>query len=199
MSSATPRVVPARRNEPPPEQPWHHHLNIDVLLKVLYRTFLHPFIAWLIPLCLRAQLTPYHHPAFISTCIYATLLTLGWLAAAINRRIAYGLAREVDFEEEVIVVTGGAGGLGGLVAEVYGLRGATVAVLDVHGKDSDFANEAEEKGVEYYECDVSDRAQVERVKAQIEKELGTVTILVNAAAVAPMKPLLELSAEEVDR
>ena len=98
---------------------------------------------------------------------WATLVSLGWAAAAVNRRVAYGAPREVDLGEEVIVVTGGASGLGMLVAEVYGMRGATVAVLDVNEMEN-----GEARGVTYYKCDVSDKAQVARVAAEIEKDVS---------------------------
>jgi NAD(P)-dependent dehydrogenase (short-subunit alcohol dehydrogenase family) len=68
--------------------------------------------------------------------------------------------------EEVIVITGGASGLGLLIAEVYGMRGATVAVLDVLDLESGDA-----RGVTAYKCDVGDKAQVAKVAAQIEKEV----------------------------
>lgn len=65
------------------------------------------------------------------------------------------------------MITGGAGGLGLLLAEVYGMRGVSVAVLDV--KDAPDGGEA--RNVTFYQCDVGDRAQVGRAAEQIEKEV----------------------------
>lgn len=107
----------------------------------------------------------YDHPAMHTAVAYAALITFLWLLSLVNKRLAYGPAREVDLEDEVIVVTGGASGLGLLIAEVYGMRGASVAVLDIMDMDG------EEKGIEYYKCDVGDREQVEKVAKQIENDV----------------------------
>ncbi|KAH0542807.1 hypothetical protein FGG08_002855 [Glutinoglossum americanum] len=177
-----------------PEKPWHDPLTIDLLLKVLNTTFLHPFVAWMIPLCLRAQATPYHHPAMLITAAWATLLTLLYFLSILNQRVAHGNPRAVDLSEEVIVVTGGASGLGLLIAEVYGLRGASVAVLDVREMEV-----GEARGVEFYKCDVGDREQVEKAAKEIEEDLGTPTILINNAAIAHGKSILDLTNDEVER
>ncbi|KAI9737384.1 MAG: hypothetical protein M1834_009538 [Cirrosporium novae-zelandiae] len=175
-------------------KPWYSSITIDLLLHIASYTFLHPFVAWMIPLCLRAQVTPYEHLSMIISIAYASILTAFFFFNLINKRIAYGLPREVDFEEEVIVITGGASGLGLLLAKVYGMRGASIAVLDVKG-----VNEAETPGVEYYRCDVGDVNQIRQVAKRIEKDLGTPTILINNAGVVNGKPLLSLTTEEVER
>lgn len=64
------------------------------------------------------------------------------------------------------MITGGASGLGLLIAEVYGMRGASVAVLDVRELENQ-----EARGVEFYRCDVGDRAQVASVAKQIEQDV----------------------------
>ena len=86
----------------------------------------------------------------------------------INRRIAYGKDRKVDLDEEVIVITGGRSGLGKCVAEVYALRGATVAVIDV--QDAEGGEEVD--GISYYNCDVSDGEAVKKTWAQITEEVS---------------------------
>lgn len=103
----------------------------------------------------------------IISIAWATFITLCWMANIINQRIAHGMPREVDLSEEVIVITGGASGLGMLVAEVYGMRGATVAVLDVNDMEN-----TEARGVTYYKCDVSDKAQLAKVAVEIERDVS---------------------------
>lgn len=102
----------------------------------------------------------------VISIVWATFITLCWMANVINQRIAHGIPREVDLSEEVIVITGGASGLGMLIAEVYGMRGATVAVLDVKEMEN-----TEARGVTYYKCDVSDKEQVVKIAAEIESEV----------------------------
>ena len=121
----------------------------------------------MIPLCLRAQATPYNTPSFIYTTAYASFLTLLYFLSILNQRIAYGTPREIDLTDEVIVITGGASGLGLCIAEIYGMRDASVAVMDV--KDVDERTGAE--GVEFYTCDVGNQEQVDRTWAQIIEDV----------------------------
>ena len=146
--------------------PWHSHITIDLLAEVASYTVFHPFVACIVPPCLRAQATPYTHLSFQLAVAYAALVTLFHALAALSDRLAYGAPRHVDLEDDVMVITGGASGLGLLIAEVYGMRGASVAVLDVLDMP-----DAERKGISYYRCDVGDRAQVELALKQIELEV----------------------------
>lgn len=98
---------------------------------------------------------------------YASFLTAMFFLGVLNRQIAYSKPRTVDFSEEVIVVTGGASGLGLLIAEVYGMRGATVAVLDVKDLEA-----GEARGVSVYKCDVGDKEQVAKVAVEIERDVS---------------------------
>ena len=99
-----------------------------------------------------------------------------------------------------MVVTGGAGGLGECVAEIFALRGVAVAVLDVVGVGVGIGRDGEEReGVRYYRCDVGDYGQVERVWGRVVREVGTPTVLVNNAAVVNGGGVMEQSGEEVER
>ncbi|KAL1971243.1 hypothetical protein VTN77DRAFT_195 [Rasamsonia byssochlamydoides] len=166
---------------PLPEKKWYQHLTLDLFIKVLNQTFLHPFIAWIVVLCLRAQATPTHHPSFIIAVGYAALLTLLAAAKMLNHRLAYGPPREVDLSNEVIVVTGGGSGLGQLIAQIYGMRGASVAVLDIK-EVGEVEGWDELSGVEYYQCDVGDRRALEMTARRIEEDLGKPTVLINCLA-----------------
>ncbi|KAK3683749.1 hypothetical protein B0T22DRAFT_468724 [Podospora appendiculata] len=181
---------------PPQRDSWFAPLSIDLLVKVLRTSFFHPFIAWIVPLCFRAQNMFWDAPPMLVSIAWASFISLCWVLGTFNQRLAYGLPREVDLSEEVIVITGGASGLGLLIAEVYGMRGATVAVLDI----ADAANDGTEaaRGVTYYQCDVSDKAQVVRVAAEIERDLGTPTVLINNAAIVVGKRLLDMTLPEID-
>ena len=103
----------------------------------------------------------------ISTMTWAGLVTVYNILAIFDYRIANGPARPVDLEEEIVLVTGGASGLGGLIAEIYGMRGISVAVLDVKKPEG----ESEIEGVEWYECDVSNMEDVQRAKDQVVKDV----------------------------
>lgn len=151
------------------EKPWHQHLTIDLFARVLSRSVFHPFIAWLIPLCLRAVSAPYDSVQFTAASLYAAAITLIWMLSVINKRVAYGLPREVNWDEEVVVITGGASGLGRIIAETYSMRGASVATLDVVRPLEETEGQA---GIHNYICDVGDGEAVEEAAKQIEKDVG---------------------------
>jgi hypothetical protein len=159
--------LPKKHEEP--EAPWHQYLSIDVIWYVLGYTAFHPFVSWVVVLCLRAQYTPYGNLEMRLAVAWSILMSAIGIWGIINERIAFGSHREVDLAEEVIVITGGAEGLGGLLAETYGMRSANIAVLDVKKMDQD---EAEEKGITYYQCDVSDAKQVEAAAAKIVEDVS---------------------------
>ncbi|KAK2750932.1 hypothetical protein FQN57_000006 [Myotisia sp. PD_48] len=202
MSSQPRRIAFSGPVRSSPSPRWHECITIDLLIKVLQKSVFHPFIAWLLPLCLRAQATPYSHPAFIITTIYAACLTVWVILATFNKRIAYGPPRYVDFEDEVVVVAGGASGLGQAIAGTYGMRGISVAVIDVKNA-ADLPGDMrwdEFPNVEYYQCDMSNKEQVDQVAKVIEKELGAPTILINCIATAIHgRPLLSLSEQAIEK
>ncbi|KAJ5774514.1 Short-chain dehydrogenase/reductase SDR [Penicillium paradoxum] len=157
-------------------------LTIDTLISILSKSLLNPFIAWILVLCLRAQVTPSTDPAWILTVSYATAITVLFVARTINQRIAHGVPRTVDFENEVVVITGGASGLGLLIAQMYGMRGASVAILDIQDVPEDSRDEIFGESVLYIPCDVAEREALEAAKGRILQKLGTPTIIINCAA-----------------
>lgn len=162
-----PVQLPKKHNQP--DAPWHSYLSIDVIWYVLGYTLFHPFVSWIVVLCLRAQYTPYGNIEMRIAVAWSILMSAIGIFGIISERIAFGSPREVDLAEEVIVITGGVDGLGGLLAETYGMRNANIAVLDTKRVDED---EAEEKGVVYYQCDVSDAKQVEAAAAKIVEDVS---------------------------
>lgn len=149
-------------------RPWYTHVTIDLIAQVLSNSILHPFIACLLPVCIRAVGSPYNSPNFIYTSIYAALIVALTLLSILNQRIAYGPPREVVWDQEVVVITGGANGLGKMLVEMYRMRGAGVAILDIRKP------EAESDGggdVKFYRCDISDPSAIEKAKSAIEKDV----------------------------
>ncbi|KAL5615344.1 hypothetical protein BROUX41_005391 [Berkeleyomyces rouxiae] len=173
---------------------WFAPVSLDMIVKVAKVTIVHPFICWLVPLCLRSQAMSYENPRMLQAIAWAIFITLCWMGDVINSRIAYGLPRHVNLNHEVIVITGGGSGLGLLIAEVYGMRGATVAVLDVAELES-----GEARGVSFYKCDISDKARLAEVAKEIERDLGPPTVLINNAGVVIGKTLLDMSVAEVEK
>jgi hypothetical protein len=178
-----------------PEKPWHAYITIDLLAIVLARSIFHPYIAWLIPLCLRSLSYSYSHPHFKYACIYATCVTIFALLCRLDKRLAWGPARKLNWDEEVVVITGGAGGLGKVLAETYGMRGISVAVLDI--REPVEQSEALEN-VHFYKCDVSSIEDVRKAKISIEKDVRSkchqLPISLHSSHVLPLTPLPPSSA-----
>ncbi|KAK6198058.1 uncharacterized protein RJT21DRAFT_133555 [Scheffersomyces amazonensis] len=105
-------------------------------------------------------------------------------------------------ERDIVLITGGASGLGRELALKFASKGAKVVILDIHipvDSQDDEDNLTKIKGVTYYQCDVSNRVQVSMVQKQIKQEVGKVTILINNAGITTGKTLLNLSYEEIEK
>lgn len=176
MSSSTPQFLKTTakipHSTPGPTNPHTNLLTIDTLISILSKSLLNPFIAWIFVLCLRAQVTPSTDPAWIIAVSYATALTVLFIARIINQRAAHGVPRTVDFEHEVVVITGGASGLGLLIAQMYSMRGASIAVLDIKVVPENSRDEVFGEGVLYITCDVADRGALELARERILEEVG---------------------------
>lgn len=85
------------------------------------------------------------------------------------------------FNGRVAVVTGAASGIGKACAELLAAEGAKVVVADVNFDRAKAV--AQDIGGYAFALDVSDDAAVERLAAQIEAEMGLVTLLINSAGI----------------
>lgn len=162
---AAPIIKTTAKQPKPTPQPTR--FTIDFILTVLSKSLFNPFLAWILVLCLRAHVTPQSDPAWIATVSYACVLTVVFIARGINERVAHGTPRTVD-DREVVLVTGGASGLGLLIAQIYAMRGTRVAVLDIKEIDED-VSEVFGDDVLYIACDVGDRGALEGAKEKISE------------------------------
>lgn len=97
------------------------------------------------------------------------------------------------------LVTGAAGGIGGEIAHCLAARGASVAAVDKHElrlKEACDRLGADSLAVRAYPADVTSSADVAELVDRIERELGTLDILVNAAGVLAHGEAVELSDED---
>jgi NAD(P)-dependent dehydrogenase (short-subunit alcohol dehydrogenase family) len=101
---------------------------------------------------------------------------------------------------KVALITGGAVGIGRATALLMAREGAAVAVTDVDdeaGREVAHEITTHDGRARYWHLDVSSEDQVKRVCAEVEKEFGPVTVLVNNAGISGAnKPTHELSLEE---
>ena len=100
---------------------------------------------------------------------------------------------------EIAIVTGSARGIGRGIALAFAEAGADLVCVD--RRVSDMEATAEEirtlgRRALAIACDVRDRQQVENMVARAMEDFGRINILVNNAGRAPLRQVLEMSAEE---
>ena len=105
-----------------------------------------------------------------------------------------------DLEHKVIVLTGGASGIGRECALAYARENATVVILDSNfNAAQDTADELGGKSMALH-ADVSDGTAVQAAIATVIEELGRIdAVHNNAGIVGPSKPLHETTEEELDK
>ena len=91
---------------------------------------------------------------------------------------------DIDLDNQVAVVTGGAQGLGFAMAQRILASGAKVSLWDRDAAALDKAVAALGAGASSKVVDITDIAGLGRVHAEVEAEIGPVSILVNSAGVA---------------
>jgi NAD(P)-dependent dehydrogenase (short-subunit alcohol dehydrogenase family) len=103
-------------------------------------------------------------------------------------------------KDKVALITGGSVGIGRATAILMAREGAAVAVTDIDdeaGREVVHEIVTHDGRARYWHMDVASEQQVKGVFAEVEKEFGPVTALVNNAGIAGAdKPTHELSLEE---
>ncbi len=87
----------------------------------------------------------------------------------------------MDFQDKVVIITGGASGMGGATAQEFAKARAQVVIVD---RNQALANQlANEMGAEVRIGDVSDSAFCSAVLEEIVQQYGRLDVLVNAAGI----------------
>jgi len=101
-----------------------------------------------------------------------------------------------EFQDKVVVVTGGAAGLGRAAVEKFAAAGAVVSVWDM----ADAAGEALAAGlgdlVEYRHVDVADSAAVDAAMNAVRESHGRVDVLINNAGITRDATLLKMDDDQ---
>ncbi|MEB3103858.1 SDR family NAD(P)-dependent oxidoreductase [Ferviditalea candida] len=104
-----------------------------------------------------------------------------------------------DLAGKTALVTGGSKGIGFGMAMALGHYGADLAIVGRNPQDGEDAVRAfKEKGMqaEFFQADVTDKAQVARIVVEVVGHFGKIDILLNNAGMNIRKPLTEV--EEAD-
>ena len=111
-------------------------------------------------------------------------------AAPGNAAVSFGLGGKV------VIVTGGAQGIGAACAARFAREGARVVIADLD--DTRGGATAAELGASYVHCDVGDKAQVDAAVQHALQLHGHIDVLVNNAGIFRAADFLEISEEDFD-
>ncbi len=106
----------------------------------------------------------------------------------------------MEHEGRTALVTGATGGLGVAQCEALAMAGANVLMLDIKGADvaTELASRlpSDAGSVRFIDCDLADPEAAKRLARRLDQEAGGIDILINNAAINPLKPIDEYELDE---
>jgi hypothetical protein len=175
-------------------------LYIDPIFNYLRQTLLHPLFTlgclYLVHGAKLSAVVPYEKSVQLIAGTSFFLWLNDWLSA--KSRNNWVIDDSWDWKKELVVVTGGSGGIGGGVAQRLAAMGARVIVLDITpltykpGNMSELVIEysplpdiwisvliqsKETERIIYYRCDLSDEKEIAAICDKINSEIGHPTVL----------------------
>lgn len=112
----------------------------------------------------------------------------------LNRRaLSNGVRDTYDWNKEIVLVTGGADGIGARLVQQLAERNITVVVLDVQPLSYPAT-----PTVHYFACDITSTSAIETAASQIRSTVGKPTVLVNNAGVCRGKSLLNVTDRDLE-
>ena len=101
----------------------------------------------------------------------------------------------MEFQNQVVLITGAGHGQGHHLAEVFAEQGALIAANDIAPQNvEELVETLRTRGVKAraYVEDVAKKVGVQALVKQVEDDFGRIDILINHAAVEPDAPLLDM-------
>ncbi|HPF34807.1 MAG TPA: glucose 1-dehydrogenase [Candidatus Krumholzibacteria bacterium] len=104
-----------------------------------------------------------------------------------------------QFQDKVVVVTGGAAGLGKAAVEKFAAAGAVVSVWDMADAAGEALAAALGDRVEYRHVNVADSAAVDAAMTAVKDAFGAVDVLINNAGITRDATLLKMEDAQFDQ
>ncbi|KAJ1646320.1 hypothetical protein J3B02_003969 [Coemansia erecta] len=176
--------------------------NLDTLLRYVSRIIHSPLTSYLVVNALSQrlltsssrQIQPKDKIAAAAALWTATTFVLPSICR-LSARLVFR-PTTVNWNSEIVVVTGGSHGVGLELTKRLLRANARVAIIDVN-PPPDFGQQF--SGLcKYYRCDITDTSNVKAIADKIRADLGDPTMLVNNAGIVVAKLLLDMSDSEVN-
>ena len=102
------------------------------------------------------------------------------------------------FKDKIVMVTGGAAGIGRVTAEAFAREGAKLAICDVNPETGEAAAKSLGAEASFEKVDVADETAVSEWTDQVVKRYGRIDVLVNNAGITRDALLLRMKAADWD-
>ncbi|HLI46807.1 MAG TPA: SDR family oxidoreductase [Geobacterales bacterium] len=103
----------------------------------------------------------------------------------------------MNFENKIVLVTGGTRGIGRSIAEKFYAKGANVTII--YNSSEAEAKRLKEKGIAVIKCDISNREEVKKCREEFERRFNRLDILVNNAGIMYLFPFENFDEEKYKR
>jgi len=102
------------------------------------------------------------------------------------------------FKDKIVMVTGGAAGIGRVTAEAFAREGAKLAICDVNPETGEAAAKSLGAEASFEKVDVANETAVSEWTDQVVKRYGRIDVLVNNAGITRDALLLRMKAADWD-
>ncbi|KAJ2660538.1 hypothetical protein IWW48_002875 [Coemansia sp. RSA 1200] len=162
--------------------------NIDTVVLIVVALFVHPVCAVAISAAAYFNRSVYSAWFGIYVAVFA-LVKINALYQHICRK-----QTKANWSKHVVLLTGGAHGIGLSLLRMLAAAGARVAVVDIADIPDGLPST-----IRMYRCDLSKLDQVHSTLDAIKSEMGNITMLVSNAGTLCPQLLCDMSATDIDR
>jgi len=109
------------------------------------------------------------------------------------------IAENLNFKEKIVLVTGGASGIGRAICQSFANQGATVVVLDMNLELAQELTSTLENDAFALQCDVTNNNSIDQAVSTVVQKFSKIDILVNSAGIALLNPAEVVGQAEWDK